>query len=167
MAGEKPYPRTTDRAEIARRASAPALELLALWDLKRGPRALPARRDLTPVELGRWLSRLTLVDVAHAPRRLTYRVVCSRHVDIRGYDPTGKTVEEGFHGRSLEAALENYRLAIDLRVPVYDWDDAPSRDGWLREQEMLMLPLGDDGSRVDKVLIYGDVVAVNAPTVHR
>jgi hypothetical protein len=128
------------------------------WDNKRQGRKMPSRADLDPIEMKPWLPGITLIDVFHNPRRLVYRLVGTKLIELRGRDVTGMTVEEGFIGASLEDVLENYRLAIEEKTLVYDWDPLPTPDGWLREPEGLLLPLSSDGETVDKVIIYSEVI---------
>ena len=72
----------------------------------------------------------------------------------------GMKVEIGYFGASLEAALENYRLVIEQKTFVYDWDRTRSPDGFAREAETLLLPLSSDGETVDMVLIYQEVDSI-------
>ncbi len=118
---------------------------------------MPSRADLDPIEMKQWLPGITLIDVFENPRRLVYRLVGTKLIELRGRDVTGMTVEEGFIGASLEDVLENYRLVIEEKTLVYDWDPLPSPDGWFREPEGLLLPLSTDGETVDKVIIYSEV----------
>jgi hypothetical protein len=129
-------------------------EIYRFWDMKRQGRALPARADFDPLEMKLWLPGIILVDVQHNPRRLTYRLVGSRSVDLRYKDVTGQTVEEGYHGSSLAEVLENYRLVVDERKVLYDWETVPSPDGFSADIETLFLPLSSDGTTVDMVMIY-------------
>ena len=62
-----------------------------------------------------WLAGIQLVDVHHNPRKLVYRLVGQVDVDFRGYNPTGRTVEECGVGQSLEESLRNYEIAITNR----------------------------------------------------
>jgi hypothetical protein len=109
-----------------------------------------------------WLAGTALVDVAATPDgpvpyELRYRLIGTRPTLLRGHDVTGMRVEIGYYGASLEAALENYRLVIEGKTLVYDWDRTPSADSYTREGETLLLPLSSDGETVDMVLVYQEV----------
>jgi hypothetical protein len=109
-----------------------------------------------------WLAGTALVGVTltpggPVPYELRYRLIGTLPTKLRGRDVTGMRVEIGYHGASLEAALENYRLVIEEKALVYDWDHTPSTDGFAREGETLLLPLSTDGHSVDKVLVYQEV----------
>lgn len=76
--------------------------LYAYWDAKRGNRRMPSRADIDPVDLKRFLRLLCLIDVVPDERQYVYRVVGTRDVEMRGYDPTGKSVKEGYYGESSD-----------------------------------------------------------------
>jgi hypothetical protein len=154
---KRPYPRTSDRDTFLGRASEKCRDFRELWDARRGGRPMPARRDFEPEDFRRWLPWVTLVDVvALVPLTLRYRLVGTGHVALRGFDPTGMNVEDGYFGRSLEEVRTNYRTVVTERTFVYDWDDRLAPSGRLLSTEILMLPLSADGDRVDMILVYGE-----------
>jgi hypothetical protein len=51
-----------------------------------------------------------------------YRLVGTKEVEIRGRDPTGKSVLDGFFGPSLDDALGCYDTVVRTRRPHYDDD---------------------------------------------
>ena len=127
------------------------------WDAKRASRFAPARSDLDPLEMKAWLPGVVIVDVVSYPDQLVYRLAGTRAVEMRGSDPTGKTVLERYFGTDPNEILENYRLAIEDKRAVYEYDHTPSRDGFLEEAETIFLPLSSNGERVDKVLVYFEI----------
>lgn len=156
-----PYPRTTSLDFLARCRPETAA-FYRYWDGKRGDRLMPARADIEPLEMKPWLRGTALIDVKRDPQALNgyalrYRLIGSRPTMLRGKDVTGMRVETGYFGASLEAALENYRLVIEQKTLVYDWDRTPTDDGFAREGETLLLPLSSDGETVDMVLVYQEV----------
>lgn len=125
------------------------------WDRKRAGRRMPARADLDPAEMIRFLPNLILADVESLePLSLVYRLVGTREVAFRGKDPTGQKVAEGFSCRSREAALAHYRMVIERRMPIFDNDRRTSPQAALSEHGTIFLPLSDDGQTVNKVLVY-------------
>jgi hypothetical protein len=65
------------------------------WQEKCRGRSMPARSDLDPLDMPKGLlPGLCLVDVAPDERRYVYRLVGTADVEVRGYDPTGKSVIE-------------------------------------------------------------------------
>ena len=155
------YPRTT-ALDFLQRCRPSTAAFYRYWNSKRRGRAMPSRADIDPLEMKPWLAGTALVDVTYTPNgpvpyELRYRLIGTRPTMLRGQDVTGMRVEIGYHGASLEAALENYRLVIEEKALVYDWDRTPSTDGFAREGETLLLPLSTDGHTVDKVLVYQEV----------
>jgi hypothetical protein len=155
------YPRTTSLDFLARCRESTAA-FYRYWDEKRRGRLMPARADIEPLEMKSWLAGTALIDVTRDPAApngfaLRYRLIGSRPTMLRATDVTGRRVETGYFGASLEAALENYRLVIEEKTLVYDWDNTPSSDGFAREAETLLLPLSADGESVDMVLVYQEV----------
>lgn len=153
----EPYPRTTDLAEFRRRALPPTQAFYDYWDSKRRGRLMPARADLDPLEMVNWLTGVQIVDVFNNPRRLKYRLVGAVEVENRGFNPTGRWVEDGFIGVSLEDVLYNYNTVIDQKTLLYDWGQYPCGGGYLLWQETIFLPLSSDGEIVDKVITYASV----------
>jgi hypothetical protein len=69
----------------------------AYWDGKRRGRNMPARANIDPLEMVPFLPGIVLIDVVADARRFVYRLVGTREVAMRGRDPTGKSVAEGFY----------------------------------------------------------------------
>ncbi len=165
-APEPDYPRTTALDFLARCRPATAA-FYRYWEQKRGSRAMPARGDLDVLEMKPWLAGLALIEVKRGPQQaggdpaapyaLRYRLIGTRPTQLRGREVTGLTVDEGYFGASLAAALENYRLVIEEKRVVYDWDRTPATSGFAREGETLLLPLSSDGESVDMVVVYQEV----------
>lgn len=118
--------------------------LLAYWQTKRGARALPARRDIDPLEIApALLPHLLLADLLDRGTRARFRLVGTVAVKRLGFDPTGKYLEhEKGAWFDLLAALN--RLVYCERAPVY----AESLFTWGNrrlETQLLLLPLIQDG----------------------
>ncbi|HEX6119483.1 MAG TPA: hypothetical protein VFZ03_08515, partial [Dongiaceae bacterium] len=79
----------------------------------------------------------------------------TREVDIRGRDPTGKSVLDGFFGPSLDDALDCYDRVVATRAPHYDDDPYVTPDGRYSDDETLFLPLSEDGETVSRILVFG------------
>jgi hypothetical protein len=159
--GTRTYPRTTT-LDFLRRCRPSTAAFYRYWDSKRRGRLMPARADIDPLEMKPWLAGTALIDVTRDPARperyeLRYRLIGTRPTLLRGQNVTGMKVEIGYHGASLDAALENYRLVIEGKSLVFDWDRTPSSDGFAHEAETLLLPLSAYGEIVDMVLVYQEV----------
>jgi hypothetical protein len=141
--------------------------LYRYWDARKRGRNLPRRADIDPAEMKPWLPGLVLVDVGPEPQRqIVYRVVGTAVCTHRGYDPTGRPVQEGLFGNVRSEVLENYRIAIDNQSIVFDYNPTSSRSGHAREVGTLFLPLSSDGASVDKILIYQDIEPVALPELN-
>jgi len=154
MTATPPYPRTTDVAEMRRRATAATQAFYDYWDGKRAGRAMPARADLDPIEMKAWLPGIQLIDVHENPRRLVYRLVGEVEVAMRGFSHAGREVAEASFAVSQEEALRNYNIVIDQRTMVYDWARYMTANGFHVSQETIFLPLSDDDATVNKVITF-------------
>ncbi len=134
------------------------------WDGKRQGRLMPARADIQPQEIPDLLPDIVLTEVLAEPPYLRYRLVGTRQVRMRGFDPTGRAVRGHHIGHHLEddtwdEVLLNYRVVIERRSFVYDCNHfyGPQDDqgsllrGQLFERGTLLLPLSTNGERVDMV----------------
>jgi hypothetical protein len=151
----------TEEPDWFLRASEPIKLMYRYWLSKCQGDNLPRRADIDPVEMPRGsLPNVTIVEVVPDPRRYVYRLVGTREVEIRGNDPTGKSVPEAFFGPSLEDALHCYDMAVATRRPYYDLQPFNSADGRFSDDEDLFLPLSDDGISVNRILVFGTVSPV-------
>jgi len=124
------------------------------WLAKRGSRTMPARADLEPAEIKKLLPMMVLVDVTADARRFVYRLVGTQEAAERGSDPTGKTVAEAFFGGSLEETLSCYEYVVRQRAPFCYRDPYAAPDGHIQNDDIVYLPLSDDGASVNMVLVF-------------
>ena len=116
---------------------------------------MPARADLDPLEMPKGLlPGLCLVDVVADERRYVYRLVGTADVEVRGFDPTGKSVIEGFFGPSVDNVLASYDRVVLSRVPHIDPQHFEATNGRYVTEETIFLPLSDDGETVYIVLVF-------------
>jgi len=124
------------------------------WLGKRGDRAMPARADIEPAEIKKLLPMVMLVDVTADARRFVYRLVGTQEVMERGGDPTGKSVAEAYFGGSLDETLSCYDYVVQKRAPFCYRDPYAASDGQIQNDDIIYLPLSDDGASVNIVLVY-------------
>ncbi|WP_374655268.1 PAS domain-containing protein [Dongia sp.] len=126
------------------------------WREKAAGRVMPARADIDPADLVRYLPSLMLVDVVPGAERphYTYRLVGTREVAVRGSDPTGKPVATHCFGRSAADAFENYDRVVASRAPRIDRAHLLSFDAMILDGDKLFLPLSGDGLHVDMILVF-------------
>jgi len=146
--------------ELLHNATGGIAQVFRYWDRVRGARVMPSRSDIDFLELRPWLPGIIMIEVAglehtgHEKRELIYRVVGERAVRLRGYDPTGMTVAKAAFGKSVPHVLANYGVVIDLRIPLYGWNEGEGADGKRVGSGTLLLPLSNGGQQVDWVLGY-------------
>lgn len=100
------------------------------------------------------LPGLCLVDVVPEERRYVYRLVGTADVEVRGSDPTGKSVLAGFFGPSIDDVLANYDRVVESKAPHVDPQHFKETTGRYVTEETIFLPLSDDGERVNIVLVF-------------
>ena len=139
------------------RASPEVKAIYRYWVLKHQGDRLPRRADIDPLEFPRLLPHITIVEVVPDERRYVYRLVGTKDVEVRGQDPTGKSVLEGFFGPSVEDALHCYDTVVKTQQPHYDDEPYVTLDRRYSDDETLFLPLSDDGETVNRILVFATV----------
>lgn len=141
--------------------------LYEFWRAKCGTRRMPSRSDIQPWEIPpRLLPCISLIDVVNDQRRFVYRLVGTADVQVRGHDPTGKSVAEGFFGPDADNALSCYDTVVQTRAPLLDPEPFLATNGRYTTEETIFLPLSDDGDKVNKILVFfafKDVLDPTAP----
>jgi hypothetical protein len=90
------------------------------WNQKRGGRAMPARRDVDPLELSpALLPHLALADLVENGAALRFRVVGTGLVARLGFDPTSRQVDARTGGGYLGALAALHSVVHAERVPVH------------------------------------------------
>jgi hypothetical protein len=128
--------------------------LVDYWRGKKGERRMPRRSDIDPAELKPYLPRISLIDVVPDERRFVYRLVGTEEVALRGYDPTGKSVGEGFFGPNRELAFEHYGYVVEHKAPYCYRGDFDVQDGVVENEDVIFLPLSEDGENVNMILLF-------------
>jgi hypothetical protein len=125
------------------------------WLGKCGDRPMPRRADIDPTDMPKGLLPcVCLVDVVPDARRYVYRLVGTADVEVRGSDPTGKSVLEGFFGPSIDDVLSNYDRVVASKAPHIDPQHFTATTGRYVTEETIFLPLSDDGQHVNIVLVF-------------
>jgi hypothetical protein len=137
-------------AEVLRR-------LYAYWAERCGGRRMPRRQDIDPAELKECLPDLILVDMEGRDDlgrgRFRYRVVGTREAEVRGQDPTGRLVQEGYIGPSAQDALDCYETVCRERCALLDPLPFVTPDNLWSHEDTLFLPLSEDGETVSQILV--------------
>ena len=141
-----------DAAKTRHISQKPLIELWKYWNGKRGGRLMPARADLDPSEIPHILPYIYLLDVLHEPVRFRARLLGTSVRDFIGRDSTGVMLDEKLYGDETEDALAILRLVVDTKAPVGIWGPETLRETEWEEKEAMILPLSNDGQRVDMLL---------------
>ena len=129
--------------------------LYEYWLETCGDRLMPMRADIDPTKMPRGvLPGISIVEVVQDDRRYVYRLVGTGEVEVRGNDPTGKSVLEGFFAPSAVDALACYDRVVETRAPLLDPLPFTAPNGKFVTEETLFLPLSEDGTNVNKILVY-------------
>lgn len=128
--------------------------LYRYWDAKRAGRAMPARRDLDPVELKAWLGSIILYDILADPVDFRYRLVGTNIVIAMGRDLTGSRVSE--HAASEDQAYAMIALTELVGRRTYRFRNDPVRGdrGTFLGRDRIYLPLSENGTDVTMLLLY-------------
>jgi len=149
---ERVSPEETE-ARIA--ASHPDIGVMVeYWRRKAGDRRMPRRTDIEPGDIKAFLPRITLVDVVQDERRFVYRLVGTEEVASRGSDPTGRSVGEAYFAASAEESLSYYEYVAQHAEPYCYRDSYYAPDGALEKQDVIFLPLSEDGESVNMILVF-------------
>lgn len=149
--------RDLTREEIEARISASHADIRSVydyWKSKCGLRLMPKRTEIDPLEIWRFISSITILDVTTDTRRFVYRLSGAKDIAARGYDPTGKSVAEAFFGGTLEETLSCYQYVVDTRGPFCYRDPYLAPDGRTERDDILYLPLSDDAFTVNNILVF-------------
>jgi hypothetical protein len=128
--------------------------MVEYWRSKAGSRRMPQRADIDPVEIKPFLPRITLVDVVPDPRRFVYRLVGTEEVASRGSDPTGRSVADAYFASAPEESLMYYEHVARHAEPCCFRGDYRAPDGALEKQDVIFLPLSEDGETVSMIMVF-------------
>ena len=136
--------------------SATQLWLLKRWMRLRGSGRLPPLDALAGAELAGLSGNLLSADVVNAAgaTRFLVRSCGARIMEYVGVDcgGQGRFADEALPAAYRDAALSSFHEAVAARAPVYTIADTRDRVGRIVHFERLLLPLGRDGTSVDRVL---------------
>jgi hypothetical protein len=130
-------------------------ELQAYWLSKKGDLAAPARAAIDPSEIKSLLPSLLLIDVVDdvaSPQRFRIRLFGTGLVDAYGEEITGKFGDE----IDLDDVVNELTAFLDTAVrecrPQYLRTEYTKVRGRHLKYEQIILPLSDDGKKVNMLL---------------
>lgn len=120
-------------------------QFLAYWREKAAIR-LPRRREIDPLAIARLLPRILLLDVEVDDFRFS---LVGEEITIRYGHVKGKSLRELMSGPELDLTLEEHRLCVVTRLPVYSQNTLESAtSGDQQIYQRLLLPFGADDDAV-------------------
>jgi len=131
-------------------------QLYAYWLAKRGSRRAPSRAEIDPVELGRLLPHVILLDVERDPLRFRFRLIGTSIVKGFDRDLTGRYFDEVEHTAEQIDLNQRLTAVANWGSPLCATWSYTGADGRHVGYERLALPLSSDGQTVD--MLFGGVV---------
>ena len=127
--------------------------LYEYWDSKRAGRKMPARADLDSLEMSFIFGSLILVDVIDGlPLRFHIRLHGTNLSQRAGYELTGKMLDELPVPEYRALAQQSFTRVVTTGEVVHGKRDRIF-GGRFARYETVIMPLSDDGARVDRLLI--------------
>ena len=125
-----------------------------LWVDAAGSGGLPRLADVSLEAVADLLPSILIVEVLEGAHDYRYRQVGSREIEVRGEDPTGRTVRACHHGDILAFVLENYDRVLASGDGLIDLSVDINRNRRFVAAEVLFLPFSDVGVAVTEILVY-------------
>lgn len=127
--------------------------LFEYWRGKCRGRTMPARRDIDPIEMKRWLGNLMLVEYPEDATQYRVRLDGTNIVQFYGASREGKGIEAMTSEEERRVVLPQYMLVLERKQPAYYESEFETSEGIRTFQRKLLLPLSDDGERVNMILV--------------
>ncbi len=125
--------------------------LFDYWELTRGARAMPRRRDIDPIDMPpTLLPLLELIELVGG--RLRYRLVGTAMVDAMGRDATGRFLDQVLAGGHASFIERVHRTVLRERRPVMCLCSLRSGTSGGLKLRRMVVPLSEDGSEVHMTL---------------
>jgi hypothetical protein len=134
-------------------AEAESLQRLqAYWESKKGGRAAPPKAAIDPAELRDLLPNILLIDVIGDPPRFRARLFGSALVAAYGEEVTGKFGEDVDLDEVHDELMSFVERATAECKPQYLRTAFTKHDGRHLQYEQILLPLSEDGTKVNMLL---------------
>lgn len=128
--------------------------VLAYWNELKQDRPFPLKSSFDPMRVPRALPGIQIVERVEKPVEFKYRLVGTREVDARGWDPTGRAVVDGFVGPSAEKVLEHYYRTIKAEAPLGVAGIYRKYNGVWIEDFSLFLPMAGTTGDLEFIFVY-------------
>ena len=128
-------------------------ELHAYWLAKRGQHAAPPKSAINPGDLKSLLSHIGLVDVVGTPPRFHIRLFGTSLASAYGEDITGKNRDDlDLSGASQQIRVFLERAVLECQPQSFRAQYTKATGRYLK-YEQINLPLSDDGTVVNRLLV--------------
>ena len=97
---------------------------------------------------------MLIVKVLKASHDYRYRYCGQREIEVRGEDPTGRTVRQCHQGEILDFVLENYDRVVAAGDGLLDLSVDINSNKRFVATEVLFLPFSNVGAAVTDILVY-------------
>ncbi len=130
-------------------------ELFQFWRRLRGDRTLPSRTDFRPETLPKNLiASLALADVIPGDvMDFQWRVIGTEITSAMGRDITGRYFSDVYGSGRRDLVTPTFQHIAEQKLPLRWHGNAKFADKSWVEFEALGLPLSDDDSAVNKILV--------------
>ena len=146
------------RADVQPSTCSPLVqEAWAYWNLKRGDRRMPSRKDIDPVEIPRLLSSTALVDVLRDPLDFRFRLLGTAIDNISARNMRGVRFSELPYLMDGNKGWADYTYVVSTGLPLTT--DRP----YIGKSKMVvrltdsLFPLSEDGETVNMVWSFLDI----------
>lgn len=126
--------------------------LIGYWFDKRDGHAMPALGSVDPVEIPWALGRIWLCDYLAADDRFRYRLAGEFINSFWGCNLAGKHLDEIIPKERITSVAHKVRTVCERPAIVHDRIHLSLTDEIAKSGERVVLPLSDDGKRVNALL---------------
>ncbi|MEZ5831694.1 MAG: hypothetical protein R3D05_10985 [Dongiaceae bacterium] len=125
-----------------------------LWLQTVRPDSLPKLADFCLQTIEDLLPATLIVEVLESAHDYRYRRCGEREAEVRGENPTGRTVRACYQGEILASVLENYDCVVARGEGFIDLSVDINSNQRFIATEVLFLPFSDVGVAVTDILVY-------------
>ncbi len=136
------------------RASNETRRVFDLWLQTARSNGLPMLGDFSLQAISDLVPSTLIVEVLESTHDYRYRHCGRREMDVRGEDPTGRTVRQCHQGEILDFVLENYDRVVTAGDGLLDLSVDINSDRRFVATEVLFLPFSEIGVAVTEILVY-------------
>jgi hypothetical protein len=128
------------------------LALFHFWHGRLNGRRMPAVADLDAVDMTRWADYLMLADLPGEIVDFHVRWLGRKVAEMFGTPRAGTGIEAMTSEGERRSVIPQYRVVIDTGLPAYYETEVELSKRGVVSQHKLLLPLSNEGTRVDAVL---------------